>query len=54
LWHASRRAQVENLRNLLRLATPSAEAPQPDLVDTILSGDRINWTPSDIKNWTPS
>jgi hypothetical protein len=19
-----------------------------------LSGDRINWTPSDIKNWTPS
>jgi putative transposase len=28
LWHASRRAQVENLRNLLRLATPSAEAPR--------------------------
>jgi Putative transposase len=38
LWHASRRAQVENLRNLLRLATPSAEAPQPDLVDPIQPG----------------
>jgi hypothetical protein len=27
LWHASRRAQLRNLKNVLRLASPPAEAP---------------------------
>lgn len=35
LWHASRRAQVGNLRNVLRLASPSAEAPEATLADPI-------------------
>jgi transposase len=44
-------AMIEGVRNphtLAKLADHRLKASPK------VSGDRINWTPSDIKNWTPS